>query len=538
MKTKLSILLLVLSGHLSGQVIRSNTTKISIRDHTELKKDYWTIVPAVRPDIYETVSSEVPHNVTFITDIDSISFDVALNQKFSFVILLNGKDSAFTQIAGVKQLSTGFVFAPPTPFTSSQIKQLSKLPVPFNRVQATPPGQKPDDADLAAFGNAVGNAQLIALGESTHGTSEFFRLKHRALEYAVRQLHVRVFALEDNQLNVERVNNYVLYGKGNLLKIMRGLFGVWVRQEVLDMIEWVRQYNLAHPQAKVEFVGFDMQSPVLAFDSLHVFLSQKSAQLNTQIQGLLSDYKKGFPNAFAAGDPDKLQWYNNTQKALDIVRAEKAGWLREARNKADSVSAEWALQNATVIMQSARSILTGQMKLYRDSAMAENIKWILSMRKPGTRMLIWAHDFHISRGDHPVAADNYYNGISMGSWLSKWYGDQYKAFGLETYAGEFTAMKTYTDFDLVNCPLVNAPAGTLDEALHQIAVKKRSPYLFLNLAPVRSDPKKFKWLCGPTYVRFANHVCEGNSYGLKHAIPFQFDGIFFIDQTTGSLLIR
>ena len=160
------------------------------------------------------------------------------------------------------------------------------------------------------------------------------------------------------------------------------------------------------------------------------------------------------------------------------------------------------------------------------------------MRKSGTRMVVWAHDFHISRGDNSIAQNNYYNGISMGSWLSKWYGDKYKAFGLETFSGEFTAMKTYTDYDLINCSLVNSPVGTLDEALHQIADKKQNSYLFLNLNKVRLKPKEFKWLCVPTYVRFANHVCEGNSYGLKHSIPYQFDGIFFINKTTGSKLIK
>ncbi|HYR10464.1 MAG TPA: hypothetical protein VEQ60_22000, partial [Longimicrobium sp.] len=48
------------------------------------------------------------------------------------------------------------------------------------------PTDPADDADLALFANVVGDARIVALGESTHGTSEFFQVKHRLLEYLVR----------------------------------------------------------------------------------------------------------------------------------------------------------------------------------------------------------------------------------------------------------------------------------------------------------------------------------------------------------------
>jgi erythromycin esterase-like protein len=67
------------------------------------------------------------------------------------------------------------------------------------------PGQKDKPSsfkDLAPLKNAAADARIIALGEATHGTSEFFRMKHRVLEFAVMELGVRVFAIEDNQLVV------------------------------------------------------------------------------------------------------------------------------------------------------------------------------------------------------------------------------------------------------------------------------------------------------------------------------------------------
>ena len=76
-------------------VIHASSSTVDIRDGKMLRKGYWNISPTTRPDIYTALS----HNVTFYTDLDSISFNPDLkHDTFDFVIVLNGKDSAFTQI--------------------------------------------------------------------------------------------------------------------------------------------------------------------------------------------------------------------------------------------------------------------------------------------------------------------------------------------------------------------------------------------------------------------------------------------------------
>lgn len=76
-------------------VIRASSNTVNILDGNMLRKEYWTISPAIRPDVYTALS----HKVTFYTDLDSISFKVdTKHDTFNFVVLLDGKDSAFTQI--------------------------------------------------------------------------------------------------------------------------------------------------------------------------------------------------------------------------------------------------------------------------------------------------------------------------------------------------------------------------------------------------------------------------------------------------------
>lgn len=76
-------------------VIKASSTQVDIKDDGDLQKNAWRIEPETNPDVYTTSAKKV----TFYTDIDSISFNVDPKiGTYDFVILLNGKDSARTQV--------------------------------------------------------------------------------------------------------------------------------------------------------------------------------------------------------------------------------------------------------------------------------------------------------------------------------------------------------------------------------------------------------------------------------------------------------
>ena len=51
-------------------------------------------------------------------------------------------------------------------------------------------------ADMHPLQAIVGNARIVALGEATHGTREFFQLKHRMLEFLVSEMGFTIFGIE------------------------------------------------------------------------------------------------------------------------------------------------------------------------------------------------------------------------------------------------------------------------------------------------------------------------------------------------------
>lgn len=80
-------------------IIRATSKIVDIRDGDKFSKASWTISPELKPDIY--ITSNKNTNITFYTDLDSITFNVNPNEKHTFIILLNNTDSALTQIVYV-----------------------------------------------------------------------------------------------------------------------------------------------------------------------------------------------------------------------------------------------------------------------------------------------------------------------------------------------------------------------------------------------------------------------------------------------------
>lgn len=118
--------------------------------------------------------------------------------------------------------------------------------------------------DMEPLREVVGDARIVSLGEATHGTREFFQLKHRMLEFLVTKMGFSIFSIEANMPEAYRLNDYVLRGEGDPAQLLKGMyFWTWDTEEVLDMIRWMRAYNQSG-KGRVEFTGFDMQTPGVA----------------------------------------------------------------------------------------------------------------------------------------------------------------------------------------------------------------------------------------------------------------------------------
>lgn len=128
-------------------------------------------------------------------------------------------------------------------------------------------------ADLQALKKTIGDARIVSLGEATHGTREFFQMKHRMLEFLATEMGFNIFSIEANMPEAYRLNDYVLTGYGDPAQLLKGMyFWTWDTEEVLEMIRWMREFN-ASGKGQIQFTGFDMQTPTMAAQNVNGFLA-------------------------------------------------------------------------------------------------------------------------------------------------------------------------------------------------------------------------------------------------------------------------
>jgi erythromycin esterase-like protein len=180
--------------------------------------------------------------------------------------------------------------------------------------------------DLMPLKNVVGNAHIVGLGEATHGTSEFFNMKHRLVDFLANNMGFTTFAIEANMPEAYRMNDYVLNGNGDPKELLKGMyFWTWNTQEVLDMILWMRQYN-ASGQGIIQFTGFDMQTPDVAEQIVEPFIATFDPGYANQVANIYTQYQKqqalvqgfgvatgSFPVSVAAGKTLKYTGFIKTQ---------------------------------------------------------------------------------------------------------------------------------------------------------------------------------------------------------------------------------
>lgn len=77
-----------------SKLIRANSSKIAIKDGWEGKTNYWNhIVKSQSPIVYHLAKNCKKRQVTFYTDIDSISLNVEAESDYPFKVLLNKSDT-------------------------------------------------------------------------------------------------------------------------------------------------------------------------------------------------------------------------------------------------------------------------------------------------------------------------------------------------------------------------------------------------------------------------------------------------------------
>ena len=283
--------------------------------------------------------------------------------------------------------------------------------------------------DLEFLRDLVGDARVVALGENTHGARDFFEMKARILRFLVEEMGFDTFAIEATWPEALRLDRYVRTGEGDSAALLAGLyFWTWRTESVLEMIEWMRDHNEAG--GDLGFHGVDMQYPGMALHLVHEYIGFVAPARLDFVTGkldCLTRFANG-PNGRRAGPRYREQ--------TEAYRAECGASLEEARallveNREQYETAGGADRYA-IALQSLRVAYQYHLQAVgeqsRDESMAENTVWLADRIGPEGRMVLWAHNFHVST--QPGA---------QGFYQRQAFGDDMVILGFTHEGGRFTA---------------------------------------------------------------------------------------------------
>lgn len=375
----------------------------------------------------------------------------------------------------------------------------------------------------------VGDARVVALGEATHGSRELFQLKHRMLEYLVEEMGFTAFAIEATLPEAVEIDRYVLTGEGDPARALTALyFWTWNTQEVLELIHWMRRYDAdpAH-RRKVRFYGFDMQFPVravkVALGSLRRADPAAAAALEPTL-GVLADPFTA--ETFLTLPQERMEELRAGVEAL-LARLEE----RSGAQPPDGDPEVWDLahRHARVAAQYLAMVMAPEGDFgVRDRAMAENVRWILEREGPAGKVVLWAHNGHVSREAAEVFEP-------MGYHLARELGSAYRAFGFAFDQGGFQAreMPLETRGGLRTFQVGPAPPGSLDATLARAGLEVAA----LDLRNLPHEGPVAEWLAEPHLTRSI-----GAGYGEAWAdrffdpaiVPRRYDALLFVARTTAA----
>ena len=284
--------------------------------------------------------------------------------------------------------------------------------------------------DLEFLRDLVGGARIVSLGEATHGTREFFEMKARILRFLVEEMDFDTFAIEADWPAARRLDRYVRTGVGDPRRLLSGFFlWPWRTESVLEMIEWMREHNRAG--GDVGFHGVDMQFPGMPLHDLREYIrSVDAGRLDSFNEKLdcLGRFANEPTGLFRRGRyRDQTEAYRSAcGRSLEEARA----LLSERRGEYETTGGAEAF---TVALQSLRvafqyhSMDAGEQS--RDESMAENTVWLSEQVAPEGRIVLWAHNYHVST--QPGA---------QGHYLRRTFGDDMVVLGFSHENGRFTAV--------------------------------------------------------------------------------------------------
>jgi len=392
-----------------------------------------------------------------------------------------------------------------------------------------------DSADLDPLLRRIGDAQVVLLGEATHGTAEFYRMRARISRELIERKGFSCIAIEGDWPDAARIDHYVRHAEtppSEWTAFARFPVWMWRNREVREFVDWLHAYNAAAANGrKVAFHGLDLYSLFNSIRSVLDYLDDVdpgAARVARQRYGCLTPWQADpatYGHAALTG---------SYQSCESEVISMLTDLMHKRRTYAEHDGARFldAVQNARLVANAERYyriMYYGSRASWnlRDSHMFETLKTLLGFHGPESKAIVWAHNSHVGdSGATEMASRGEYN---IGRLCRQEFGNAAYSIGFGTDTGTVAAA-TEWDGPMEIKDVRPALADSYERLCHDAGVRQfllslRSPMPAV-LATGLGRPRLERAI-GVIY----RPETELQSHYFQARLPRQFDEYVWFDQT-------
>jgi erythromycin esterase-like protein len=311
-------------------------------------------------------------------------------------------------------------------------------------------------ADYDPLMKMVGDARLVLLGESTHGTHEFYCERAQITKRLIKEKGFNAIAVEADWPDAYRANLFVR-GQGDdadseqaLNDFKRFPTWMWRNADVLDFIGWLREHNdhIADSIRKVGFYGLDLYSLHSSIAAVLEYLKKVDPEEARRARARYSCFENfgQDPQSYAYGvvASNVNSCEEEVIRQLVELRRRASQYHRRANEDATS-EYFYAEQNARLVKnaeQYYRSMFHGRTSSWnlRDRHMMETLESLinyLNSYSAHAKIVVWAHNSHL--GDARATQMSERGEFNLGQLVREKYDNQSLLVGFTTSTGSVTA---------------------------------------------------------------------------------------------------
>ncbi len=400
----------------------------------------------------------------------------------------------------------------------------------------------PDDFDLIV--DLIGDARFVLIGEASHGTHEFYRVRAQISKRLIAQRGFGAVAVEADWPDAYRINRFVR-GVSTDIDSVEALSGfkrfpqwMWRNADVLDFVGWLREHNdeQAFENRKCGFYGLDLYSLHASIEAVLAYLSKVDPEAAMRARHHYSCFeqfgKKIETYGYAAGFGMAPSCREGVVKELVALRHKAMEYLRrDGQVAADAYFC--AEQNALVVRNAEeyyRNMFRREVSSWnlRDTHMMESLVSLADhLGKQGTpaKIIVWAHNSHL--GDARATQMGERGELNLGQLARMHFGREAVSIGFTTYEGTVTAASDW-DGPAERKNVRPGHPESYEALFHDADV----PNFFLNLRSngdlaSRLRSERLERAIGVIYrpeTELASHYFHAR-------LPDQFDGVLHYDCT-------